>query len=175
MKIHRELVDLIFRKRNAIVLELLGGEGLGILPSHENDPPTRRSTLNELDDIIYTLDFLKKEGLVEDDGTLHFSAPPEVGAVLKSDLKGEGELEQYSFIQKWIEQNYNNRITIRTPLSDFIKRGYITVADRTEKNRLRQNVLLAILSSGLFLFLIQNWHSTWNFLMNFFHSFTQSQ
>ena len=130
MKINKEFVKLLTEEKLTMVFELLGRDGLGMIIA---DRKTLKS-LDDLDEIFYTSDFLEREKMiiVKQSGN---TKAPHVGDCLQEDIKDSGK-----FIRHLMDTNdklkefYTKEIKTNFTIYDFVKNGYKTDLQK-EKDR----------------------------------------
>ena len=131
MKIHKEFVNLLKQKREAWVRDLLGEDGLKIIVCNSNKCEKNLNSLDDLDRIFYTLEFLERENLVT--VTLQdYHVIYQAEDCLKCQLE-KSEIDHLFFTQDLFEKHYRKKIKIETSFFDFIDSGYKTDLQRERK------------------------------------------
>ena len=135
MKINKEFINLLLEKREIYVSLLLGNEGLNyFVEKRVNNKlyPTEynQDSLEPIEDIIYTVDFLIKEKLVEKNGQ-YSPTMPSFGKLSATDF------DRCKYVKEKLKEFYGLMLKVRSELFDYRKRGY-----RTEKQGQEKRVFL---------------------------------
>lgn len=145
MKINKKFIDLLLQKREAPVYYLLNEEGLNYfiekevkkLPLHKYN----RDSLEPIEDIIYTINFLIKEGLVEKTAE-HSPAIPDFGEVMR-------DVYRFHYIEEEFKKVYGLMLKVKLGLFDYKRRGYKTEKQRQEDKNTWLPIIVAIIAASL--------------------------
>jgi len=133
MKINKEFIDLLKKKREATVRDLLGREGLRLIVAMAGGCEKNINSLDQIDEIIYTLEFLENEKLIKIVGSDNHIIY-HIGDCLKNGVKKD-KIDHLFFTQELLRKHYNNRIEIRTAFFDFTDHCFPFLRYKTEKQR----------------------------------------
>ncbi len=156
MKIHKQFVDTLVKMREATVYQILDKEGLGlIIPDihHSGGFRFNTSSLDEVDRICFTIDFLEREKLIDATKQPNGHAVPGLAYMFES--VEEMDLKHIWFTENLLKQNYGRDLTINLDIFNFIgKKRLWFLRYKTDKQlerfwRFWLPVGIAILSSGL--------------------------
>jgi hypothetical protein len=158
-KIHKGFVDLLLQKRVATYDALVGMQGLCILYQKMIKTSTGSfqaktqpiTSLNEIDNILYTIDYLVNKGLIK----VYSPGTPQnafhIGDALKNKIL-ERDYDKMIFLNGLNQEYWGKQIQINFSLFDFKNNGYQTYEQRQSKRNLWLPiwaVILASLLSGL--------------------------
>ena len=134
MKINKEFINLLKKKREATIRNLLGRDGLGLVVSNKNGCEKTIDSLNQIDEIFYTLEFLKREKLISIEEKVDNHVIYHIGDCLKENLKKD-EIDYLFQLQDLLEKYYNSNIKIENNFFDFIDHWFPFLKYKTEKQR----------------------------------------
>jgi len=154
MDIHKKLIDQIIFKRKAALVDLITGERSLRLDKSRLDMD---GFINELEHILYTIDFLEKHDFIKCVKHTHSNAGNLFNQFSFNDLdhsdenKGISQLHALHFLrEKFTKEGVCNwNIEMKPGLYSFIKNGYVTDERKKERNNFRLAVWIAILSPFL--------------------------
>lgn len=144
MKINKKFIDLLLEKREAYVSELLDSKGLNyfvekrvnniVYPKEYN-----QKSLEPVEDILYTINFLIKEKLVEKTGQ-YSPAIPSFGKLSAIDFS------RCEYAEKELKEIYGLMLKAKLELFDYKERRYKTEKQKQERSALLLNILYLILA-----------------------------
>lgn len=143
MDIHQKFIDILLRERQGVLYDLIsdGKDGLGLTTTSNN-------FLQQLDQILYTIDYLEKLDLIniqkKSDGLF-------IGDFWDGykPTEKEGEISAILYLQDKMEERKSWWIEINPGLFRYKSNGYRTDEERREYNNLRLTIGGAILAAIL--------------------------
>lgn len=117
-----------------MVRDFLGSEGLKLVVSKNGKCEKNIKNLEQIDEVIYTLEFLEREELISVIKNCDNHVVYHVGDCLENDPK-EDEVDHLFFTQELLEKNFNNKVKIETKFFDFIDHWFWFFQYKTEKQR----------------------------------------
>ncbi len=116
--LHEELLEIISNKYSITIKELLGFEGLGIIPYPSTFTPKIRISLDELNQIFYTIEFLEREHYAVFDNPKKNNLD-HMPSIVGLRWKETPDIDNLEFIEKLFEKYYNKKITVTTKFFEF--------------------------------------------------------
>ena len=139
MTIHKKFVDQIIKRKEGNLDDLLGKNGLDI----SSQAKTAEDLIDPLDQIIYTVEFLKEAGLIE------FHADRNIHSTLFDKQFGdETKIDALLYVHNWWKIAAGWKIEIKPGLIHYRQQGYQTDAQLKEKKQFRLTIEAALLASA---------------------------
>ncbi|PIU74939.1 MAG: hypothetical protein COS76_03425 [Candidatus Portnoybacteria bacterium CG06_land_8_20_14_3_00_39_12] len=142
MTIHKEFIDQIIKQYSATLGDLISDRGLDITKSMKSVDELP----DQLDKIFYTLEFLKKEGLIEIKETRSNTTPTIFQIPIGSDIE---KIPAVIFYHEKLKQSYDWDIEIKPGLIHFKQQGYQTDGQIKEDKQFWLAIGIAVLASFL--------------------------
>ncbi len=153
MGLNKELINLLKKKNEGMVRDFLGREGLKLIVVSNGECEKNIKNLKQIDEVIYTLEFLEREELISVIKNCDHHVIYHVGDCLKNKLEND-EIDHLFFTQELLEKNFNNKVKIETKFFDFVDYWFFPFRYKTEKQREKiinfwLPITVAILASAL--------------------------
>jgi hypothetical protein len=142
MTIYKEFIEQIIYRRDAILSELIGKDGLNLKYKVKNV----EGLIDLLDRIFYTIDFLQKEGLIECNKKSHNINDDLFGLPFGEDVK---RVYPTMYLCDLWESAAGWQIKIKPGLIHFKQQGYLTDAQLKERNQFWLIIASVVLASFL--------------------------
>jgi len=134
MKINKQIVNLLRKRKEMVVRDLLGTEGLGLIVASTGGGCEKNvDSLEQIDEILYTLQFLEHEELIKEissDNHVIYH----IGDCLKDDLKKD-EIMHLILTQEILEKYYNRKFAVQIAFFNFTDYWLPFLKYKTEKQR----------------------------------------
>ena len=140
MEINKKFIDLLTEEKLTRMFELLGRDGLDMIVW---DKKTLKS-LDDLDEIFYTIDFLEREKMISITSAGNIRTP-HVGDCLRNDLNdSDREIRHLMDTNDKLKEFYSKEIKTTFLIYDFIKNGYKTDLQKERWRNLWLPICIAI-------------------------------
>jgi hypothetical protein len=140
MKIHKQFINELIRQRNAGVSFLLGEKGLNIFQSGKNT----LEMLDEIDSIIYTIEFLKKEDLIQVTNNSNTVVP---NYAFFNELRSPDDVHHLHYTHEEFKKYYGMLLRVKPEIFRFKKRLYKTEKEIKDLKDLWLPIFIALLTA----------------------------
>jgi len=140
MGINKRFIKLLTEEKLTMFFDLIGEEGLKmIIPGKKT-----LKSLDDLDGIFYTIDFLKKEKLITVEEAGNIKAPHVLDCLQGGFKNNKRFISHASDIREKLKKYYKIKIKINPVIYDFIKNGYKTDLQKDRRMNFWLPILIAI-------------------------------
>lgn len=121
--LHEDLLDILSSKYSAKISDLLGLEGLGIMPFPSTFKPKIKTSLEELNNFFYTIEFLERKHYADFENSNENNSSP-VPSIAGLHWKETPDIDNLEFIEKLFAKYYDKKIIITTKFFEFINSSH---------------------------------------------------